>query len=100
MCYILERKTTPQTHIKFDINTKSPKVRIEFKPIYFIDGQNKGKLNPKGGMGRITSRNIPYDERNVSRIYDMETNFGTLKNQVRKPTHLNPAFDRAALNHD
>ncbi len=115
MCYILEREVTPQTPIKFDINTRSQNVRIEFKPIYFTNGPNRGKLNPEGGMGRITSRNIPYDERNVSRIYDMETSWKvpnpsnnreqakrpqTLLHQVRRPTHLNPAFDRAALKHD
>ena len=117
MCYILERKATPQDPINFDIDTKSIHVRVHFRPIYYtkanfpnwdrMSNEEKeaaekliGTINPDGGMGRITIRNIPNDERQVSRIYNMETNFRTLTHQVRKPSHLNPSFDRAALMHD
>ena len=120
MCYILERKATPQDPIHFDINTKSINVRIKFVPIYFTSGPNKGEVNPNGGMGHITTRNIPNDERKVSRIYDMDTSCDvpnpplgspghnpeqakrpkTLLHQVRRPSHLNPSFDRAALTHE
>lgn len=101
----------PEEPINFPIETLDPEVRIRFRPIYYTeadfgtgnltDEQNKllGTVNPRGGMGRIREENIPNDERQVSRRYTMETEFGKRENKVRKPTHLDPAFDRAAITH-
>ena len=93
----------PETAINFKIETGDPEVRIKFRPIYYtsVDTGKKdlwGTVNPKGGMGNTNlEKVIPEDEGKVSRRYTMETELGTKENQVREPTHLNPAFDRAAL---
>src|SRR3989338_2535318 len=68
MCYILERKATPQDPIKYDVDTKKLSVRIKFIPIYYTKGnfpnwdrmtrEQKeaaekliGNINPIGGEG-------------------------------------------------
>ena len=113
---------TPVDPINFDIDNQNEEVRIEFRPIYFNEAElmNKdgkvskadklklGTINPKGGLGKITINNIPEDERDVSRIYDMAIDppdssatdkVEMLEHQIREPKHLNPAMDRAALTH-
>lgn len=92
----------PEKPINFEIETENPEVRIKFRPIYYTNADTGktelwGTLNPNGGMGKITTTQIPEDERQVSRRYTMDTEFGPRENQIREPTHLNPAFDRAAL---
>ena len=107
----------PTKPINFDIDTTNLSTRIRFVPIYYTKGESKydlkrkGELNPNGGLGDTDM--IPDDERRVSRRYELETEIKvdsldpeqdkkpkTLLNQVRIPNHLNPAFDRAALNHE
>lgn len=96
----------PVVPITLRINTQDPETRIKFRPVYYtkVDTTDKAKIGmiydkEIRGLGINPSRIIPEDEKKVSRKYDMETEAGILKDEVRKPTHLNPAFDRAALDH-
>ncbi len=108
---------TPYNPIKFRIKTTDIETRIRFKPIYYTEagGASKdlcGNIDPKGGLGEISTDNIPEDERLVTRRYEMKINAenakpdkdGKVKEEtlklVRKPRHLNPAFDRSAIGHD
>ena len=98
----------PTKPLNYKVDTTDSKTRIFFRPIYYQSGPNKGQINKKGGNyimtgEKITETNIPNDEREVTRLYTMKTEFLELnkkmKNAVRKPTHLNPAMDRVALDH-
>jgi len=109
---------TPAKPINFKIRTTDLKTRIRFIPVYYTKANRVAKellgtVNPKGGLGVITTDDIPEDERLVSRRYEMKINVPDakpdnegkvkekkLENRVRKPRHLNPAFDRAALGHE
>ncbi len=117
----------PTRPVNLNLDTTSPDTRIRFKPIYYTRSRTKwqkkvkGEVNPGGGLGRITEDMIPEDERKVTRRYELEVEVRAdgitedrvigkdengndivkhfLENRVRSPSHLNPAFDRAALNH-
>lgn len=107
--------------INLPINTQDLKTRIKFRPIYYtkedfgynwkderndeIDTKHKKKIGTIydkeiKGLGINPSEVIPEDEQKISRKYDMDREDKTLEDETRKPTHLNPAFDRAAIEHE
>ena len=109
----LFRINSTQSMDAFDkIDTKDLKTRIMFRPIYYTeaDFDNWEDENAKKKIGTVydgkivgcgnPSKITPEDEQKISRKYDMETEEKTLRDEIRTPTHLNPAFDRAAVNHD
>lgn len=100
---------TPIEAITLPIDTNDQETRIKFRPIYYTkadtsDETKLGEVNPKGGRDKIEPSQIPNDERQVTRRYEMEIQdpantrqTKVLKNQVRKPNPFNPAFDRVAV---
>lgn len=122
MDYIIagKRGKTPISKMR-KIDTTNPNTRIEFVPLYYSDWDEdedirkrrkkeknndwwirrsklvQGRDRIRGDIRKEQLSRIPNDERDVIRIYNMNTELGTQYNMSRKPTPFDPAFDRAAL---
>ena len=105
MDYLLASKEglMPKERIGYHIDTKNLNTIIHFIPIYYTrDKKRKGEVNSHGGLGKITKKQIPNDEREVTRAYlePLVTKYDPKgKPGIRSPSHLNPALDRTAFKH-